>query len=279
MLEKKLEPLSEKKILKIMSNRLVKKRHFKVVVVDHLLKKKNDESSSEQSDEKKNNSENNREQLGKEKNGENSCDKSSEEEKDDESNGKESSKNEKSGESESEQSSEKQKEDRSNQVKKEKKIEPMILVVMIFQKIMPYESKINARVGFEAQFVEFRKILRSQHIENDFKNPCFDHFLKLDENVAIHLPMKLVHGDCLRRIFCEKQKEIWFDYNGLPICFGIKKFAIVTGLQFHSLPPLSQQLAKIGKEGEKLVDIVSKCRCIHREDDRFKVDKKAKGGF
>ncbi|KAG5589451.1 hypothetical protein H5410_039965 [Solanum commersonii] len=68
--------------------------------------------------------------------------------------------------------------------------------------------------------------------------------------------MKLVHGLCLRRIYSEKKKEVWIDYNGLPLCFGINEFAIMIGLRCHSLPPLSQQLAKIGKEGEILVDLV-----------------------
>ncbi|KAH0715835.1 hypothetical protein KY284_008740 [Solanum tuberosum] len=79
---------------------------------------------------------------------------------------------------------------------------------------------------------------------------------KLDQSVAVQLPMKLVHGLCLRRIFSEKKKEVWIDYNGLPLCFDINEFAIMTGLRYHSLPPLSQQLAKIGKEGEILVDLV-----------------------
>ncbi|KAH0661320.1 hypothetical protein KY284_026251 [Solanum tuberosum] len=79
---------------------------------------------------------------------------------------------------------------------------------------------------------------------------------KLDQSVAVQLPMKLVHGLCLRRIFSEKKKEVWIDNNGLPLCFGINEFAIMTGLRCHSLPPLSQQLAKIGKEGEILVDLV-----------------------
>ncbi|KAH0668098.1 hypothetical protein KY285_029304 [Solanum tuberosum] len=79
---------------------------------------------------------------------------------------------------------------------------------------------------------------------------------KLDQSVAVQLPMRLVHGLCFHRIFSEKKKEVWIDYNGLPLCFGINEFAIMTGLRCHSLPPLSQQLAKIRKEGEILVDLV-----------------------
>jgi len=54
--------------------------------------------------------------------------------------------------------------------------------------------------------------------------------------------------------FFKRKKEVWIDYNGLPICFGINEFATMTGLRCHSLLPLSQQLAKIEKESEILVD-------------------------
>jgi len=122
-----------------------------------------------------------------------------------------------------------------------------------------YDSRINARVDFGVQFVEFRKILITQNIENDFKKSCFGHCLKLDKDVAVKLPIKLVHDLNLCRIFSEKKKEVWIDYNALQICFGINEFAIMIGLQCHSLPPLSQQLAKIEKEGEILIDKVGKC--------------------
>ncbi|XP_059285009.1 uncharacterized protein LOC132038344 [Lycium ferocissimum] len=37
----------------------------------------------------------------------------------------------------------------------------------------PYDSRINVRVGFGTQFVEFRKVLIDQGIENGFKKTCF----------------------------------------------------------------------------------------------------------
>ncbi|KAG5589549.1 hypothetical protein H5410_040063 [Solanum commersonii] len=89
-----------------------------------------------------------------------------------------------------------------------------------------YDSRINARVDFGVQFVEFRKILIAQNIENDLKKSCFGHFLKLNKDAVVQLPMKLVHGLNLRHIFSEKKKEVWIDYNGLSICFGINEFAI-----------------------------------------------------
>lgn len=82
--------------------------------------------------------------------------------------------------------------------------------------------------------------------------------MKLDNDVAVQLQMNLVHGLNLRHIFSEKKKEVWIYYSGLPIFFGIYEFTIMTGLRCHSYPHLSQQLAKIGKEGEILVNKVGK---------------------
>lgn len=61
-----------------------------------------------------------------------------------------------------------------------------------------YDSIINAKADFETQVVKFRKISIEQRIENDSKNSCFGHFLKLDKDVAVQLPMKLEHDICLR---------------------------------------------------------------------------------
>ncbi|KAG5625952.1 hypothetical protein H5410_011170 [Solanum commersonii] len=214
---------------------------------------KSDQSSDDQSSEMEKNSKNNNDLSGEEKSDENSNENSSEEKKDGESHGDESSREEQSEESESEQSNEKEEECTESSPNYVKIISNDKYKFKTHLSVSgSYDSRINARVGFGAQFVEFRKILIAQKIENDFKKSCFGHFLKLDQSVAVQLPMKLVHGLCLR-IFSEKKKKVWIDYNGLPLCFGINEFAIMTGLRCHFLPPLSQQLAKIGKE-EKMSD-------------------------
>ncbi|KAG5600376.1 hypothetical protein H5410_031746 [Solanum commersonii] len=207
---------------------------------------KSDQSSDDQSSEMKKNSKNNSDLLGEEKSDENSNENSSEEKKDGESHGDESSREEQSEESESEQSDEKEEEGIESSPNYVKIISNDKYKFKTHLSVSgSYDSRINARVGFGAQFVEFRKILIAQKIENNFKKSCFGHFLKLDQSVAVQLPMKLVHGLCLRCIFSEKKKEVWIDYNGLPLCFGINEFAIMTGLR-----------SKIGKEGEILIDLV-----------------------
>ncbi|KAG5596259.1 hypothetical protein H5410_037491 [Solanum commersonii] len=231
---------------------------------------KSDQSSHDHSSEMEKNSKNNSDLSGEEKSDENSNKNSSEEKKDGESHGDESSREDQSEESESEQSDEKEEEGIESSPNYVKIISNDKYKFKTHLSVSgSYDSRINARVGFGAQFVEFRKILITQKIENDLKKSCFGHFLKLDQSVAVQLPMKLVHGLCLRCIFSEKKKEVWIDYNGLPLCFGINEFAIMTGLRCHSLPPLSQQLAKIGKEGEILVDrwVNANLCCTHRKDE------------
>ncbi|XP_060185015.1 uncharacterized protein LOC132614561 [Lycium barbarum] len=133
----------------------------------------------------------------------------------------------------------------------------------------PYDSRTNVRVSFGTQFVEFRKVLIDQRIENSVRKTCSGHFLNLKKDVAVHLPMKLMHGLLLRRFFCEKKMEILCDYNDLHNCFGINEFAIMTGLRCHSLPLLSQQLEKIKEKGTSLVyhffsyDVTAPLRCCH----------------
>ncbi|XP_069153763.1 probable methyltransferase PMT25 [Solanum lycopersicum] len=144
-----------------------------------LVEEKSDENSGNQSseEEKGDESENNVNNTN-----------SSEKETDDESDGDKSGGEEKGdeSESESEESVEKEEEDLESSPDHVKiisngtyKFETHLIVSG------SYDSRINARVGFGVQFVEFRKILIPQKIENDFKKSCFVHFLKLDKDVAV----------------------------------------------------------------------------------------------
>ncbi|XP_027769713.1 nucleolin-like [Solanum pennellii] len=217
-----------------------------------LVEEKSDENSGKQSsgEEKGDESENNVSSTNsrkKESDDESDEDKSSEEEKSDESEsesgGNKLSREERSNENDEDKSSGEEKGDESESEQLVEKEEEDIESSPDHVKIISngtykfkthlnvsgsYDSRINVRVDFGVQFVEFRKILIAQNIENDFKKSCFGHFLKLDNDVAVQLPMKLEHGLNLRRIFSEKKKEVRIDYYGLPICFGINDFAIIT---------------------------------------------------
>ncbi|XP_059311307.1 uncharacterized protein LOC132062847 isoform X1 [Lycium ferocissimum] len=51
--------------------------------------------------------------------------------------------------------------------------------------------------------------------------------------------------------------ELWFEYENLPICFGLKEFALMTGLRCHPFPS-EEALASRVKKGEPLWEFVSK---------------------
>ncbi|KAM3219402.1 hypothetical protein P3L10_023933 [Capsicum annuum] len=72
-------------------------------------------------------------------------------------------------------------------------------------------------------------------------------FLELSEDPSAHIlfPMTMVYGLLKRRIKYtgndkdpeeegkKKMDEIWINYYGMPVCFGLQEFAIVMGLRCH----------------------------------------------
>ncbi|PHT59303.1 60S ribosomal protein L30 [Capsicum baccatum] len=71
---------------------------------------------------------------------------------------------------------------------------------------------------------------------------CFGQYLDLSEDNNSRFQMKMV-DDLLKRRFMyenkDKMDEVWINYCGMPVCFGWKEFAIVTGLK--SYPPSPSQ--------------------------------------
>ncbi|KAH0781298.1 hypothetical protein KY290_000896 [Solanum tuberosum] len=49
----------------------------------------------------------------------------------------------------------------------------------------------------------------------------------------------------------KKMDEIWINYCGMPVCFGMKEFAIVTGLRCHPPSEPLPKLARLRKPREK----------------------------
>ncbi|MCD9639060.1 hypothetical protein HAX54_023341 [Datura stramonium] len=82
------------------------------------------------------------------------------------------------------------------------------------------ESDIVVRSSMGRGFTEYRKILR----ENE--------------------------------IICDKKDEILINYCGMPVCFGMKEFAIMIGLNCHSPPCVGG--AKSATKGEDLFKLVEK---------------------
>ncbi|PHT97932.1 hypothetical protein BC332_33138 [Capsicum chinense] len=106
-------------------------------------------------------------------------------------------------------------------------------------------------------FDAFRKILQEQKLDAYFRDSCFGKYLDLPEDNNAHFQMKMVFELLKRRFMYEnkdKMDEVWINYYGMPVCFGWKKFSIVTGLKCYPssqvIPILTQKkdLAQLKKE-------------------------------
>ncbi|PHU02087.1 hypothetical protein BC332_27338 [Capsicum chinense] len=95
----------------------------------------------------------------------------------------------------------------------------------------------------EKSFDAFRKILREQKLDSYFQKSSFGQYIDLREDNNAHFQMKMVY-DLLKRRFMydnkDKMDEVWINYCDMPVCFGWKEFAIVTGLKCY--PPSSSQV-------------------------------------
>ncbi|KAJ8538769.1 hypothetical protein K7X08_030065 [Anisodus acutangulus] len=83
-------------------------------------------------------------------------------------------------------------------------------------------------------FDNFRKTLQEEDLETFFKAKYFGIYLDLLENNNAWFQMTIVCGLLKRKIICSKTDEIWINLYGMPVCFGIKEFVIVTGLRCHA---------------------------------------------
>ncbi|PHU16381.1 hypothetical protein BC332_17586 [Capsicum chinense] len=99
-------------------------------------------------------------------------------------------------------------------------------------------------------FDVFKKILREQKLDAYFRDNCFEKYLDLPEDKNAHFQIKIVYELLKRRFIYEnkdKMDEVWINYCGMPICFGWKEFAIITGLKCYPpsqvLPILTQKKA------------------------------------
>ncbi|KAM3341590.1 hypothetical protein P3S68_026556 [Capsicum galapagoense] len=95
-------------------------------------------------------------------------------------------------------------------------------------------------------FDELRSIMKKKNIDGLFKKSCFAHFLELSGPHPLHFPIIMVYGLLKHRIMNagddegpkegkNKMDEIWINYCGMPVCFGLKEFAITTGLRCDHL--------------------------------------------
>ncbi|KAF3651949.1 putative glycerol-3-phosphate 2-O-acyltransferase 6-like [Capsicum annuum] len=87
-------------------------------------------------------------------------------------------------------------------------------------------------------FDTFEKILQEQKLDAHFRDSCFEKYLDLPEDNNACFQIKIVYELLKRRFMHEnkdKMDEVRINYCGMPVCFGWKEFAIVTGLKCY--PP------------------------------------------
>ncbi|KAG5623987.1 hypothetical protein H5410_009205 [Solanum commersonii] len=82
------------------------------------------------------------------------------------------------------------------------------------------------------KFSKFRMILEKQKLVKFFRSSIFGNYLQLEGRIRFQ--MSLVYQLLRCQIYSHRKEEIWINYSGMPICFGMKEFSIVTGLNCHN---------------------------------------------
>ncbi|MCE3049331.1 hypothetical protein HAX54_044610, partial [Datura stramonium] len=118
------------------------------------------------------------------------------------------------------------------------------------------EGDIVVRSSMGRGFTEFRKILRENDLVKFFKRNCFGKFLDLPDDTTPRFQMTMVYSLLRCKIICDKKYEIWINYCGMLVCFGMKEFVVMTGLNCHSPPRVGG--AKSATKGENLFKLVGK---------------------
>ncbi|KAF3644479.1 hypothetical protein FXO38_20142 [Capsicum annuum] len=99
-------------------------------------------------------------------------------------------------------------------------------------------------------FDELRSIMKNENIDGVFKKSCFVYFLEMFKDHTLHFRMSIVYGLLKCRIKYvgnkgkKKMDEVWINYCGMPVCFGLKEFSIVMGLRCDHLH-LEEPLIKL----------------------------------
>ncbi|KAG5595375.1 hypothetical protein H5410_036607 [Solanum commersonii] len=81
-------------------------------------------------------------------------------------------------------------------------------------------------------FSKLRTILDKQKLAKFFRSSIFGNYLQLEDRIRFQ--MSLVYQLLRRQIYSHRKEEIWINYSGMSICFGMKEFAIITGLNCHN---------------------------------------------
>ncbi|XP_015169697.1 uncharacterized protein [Solanum tuberosum] len=186
--------------------------------------------------------------------------------------GKNDKEDEEEGEKECEEGDENESDERDD-TESEEGDEDVVKIFNIdkFHVEMPIDDPTNLTGDFVvksvmgAKFDAFRTILMNEKLEDFFKSSCFGYFLDLPEANNARFQMSMVYDLLKHRIKYKgadddaledknkKMDEIWINYCGMPVCFGMKEFAIVTGLRCHPPSEPLPKVARLRKPREKKI--------------------------
>jgi hypothetical protein len=77
------------------------------------------------------------------------------------------------------------------------------------------------------------KLKENERQYDMFKKGIFGHFVQMK---CDKYQKQILHHMVLRRIPSESEDELWFNFNGNVAKFGIKEFALMTGLNCNPFP-------------------------------------------
>ncbi|KAM3358848.1 hypothetical protein P3S68_021781 [Capsicum galapagoense] len=116
----------------------------------------------------------------------------------------------------------------------------------------------------EKPFNELKSILKKENIDGLFKKSYFSYFLELSEARPLRFSMIMVYDLLKRKIKYagddgglneggKKMDEFRINYCGMPVCFRLKEFAIVTVLKYdHPEEPLIKKTPHKGSNKHKV---------------------------
>ncbi|KAH0730351.1 hypothetical protein KY289_001539 [Solanum tuberosum] len=76
-------------------------------------------------------------------------------------------------------------------------------------------------------------IMKSIRYSNYNLKSMIDRYPNL-RDTRIRFQMSLVYQLLRCQIYSRQKEEIWINYSGMPICFEMKEFAIISGLNYHN---------------------------------------------
>ncbi|KAG5601714.1 hypothetical protein H5410_033084 [Solanum commersonii] len=252
---------SKRKTSELVSDKSSKVAKVQTLLEELVVQKHNENMKIVEEEDKNKNEEE------KEINDEDGDDEETENDKEDEEEG------EKESEEGDEEDGDENESDEGNDTESEEGDEDVVKTFNIdkFQVEMPIDDPTNLTSDFVVKsamgtkFDAFRTILMNEKLEDFFKSSCFGYFLDLSEANNARFQMSMMYDLLKRRIKYKgdnsytledknkKMDEIWINYCGMPVCFGMKEFAIVIGLRCHPPSEPLPKVARLRKSREKKI--------------------------